>query len=234
MSLPSIVQPETVESTDSRLNTIRSPSNEGDVAISDAETQTSSKLDLSNDGEQHESIPRNIKRLQVPGPFCPLENREYVDTNESLVSENSNYQNILSEDEGVYDFASYRKSNDHLMPDPYSRPLSQNSTTSCLSTTATKDGIQGKRLRRFGPSAYVSDVISNMNDQLQDQTSVQSPPESFENDGVRTQNDDRSEYYPESMDVKPQNSQNASVVSLHQTSIRYGNDGSSKISVDNA
>jgi hypothetical protein len=44
----------------------------------------------------------------------------------------------------------------------FSRPLSRNSTTSCLSTTATKDGIEGKRFRRHGPTTYSSNIIANM------------------------------------------------------------------------
>jgi hypothetical protein len=44
----------------------------------------------------------------------------------------------------------------------FSRPLSRNSTTSCLSTTATKDGIEGRRFRRHGPTTYSSNIIANM------------------------------------------------------------------------
>jgi hypothetical protein len=51
---------------------------------------------------------------------------------------------------------------DLLQPDPFSRPISRNSTTSCLSTTATKDGIEGKRFHRYGPTPYSSNIISNM------------------------------------------------------------------------
>lgn len=46
--------------------------------------------------------------------------------------------------------------------DSFSRPLSRNSTTSCLSTTATKDGIEGNRLHRHGPTSYSNNIISNM------------------------------------------------------------------------
>lgn len=40
--------------------------------------------------------------------------------------------------------------------------LSRNSTTSCLSTTATKDGIEGRRIHRQGPNPYSNQIISNM------------------------------------------------------------------------
>lgn len=43
-----------------------------------------------------------------------------------------------------------------------SRPLSRNSATSCLLTTATKDGIEGKRFHRQGPTHYSSNVFAAM------------------------------------------------------------------------
>ncbi|KAG7195578.1 uncharacterized protein KQ657_003345 [Scheffersomyces spartinae] len=46
--------------------------------------------------------------------------------------------------------------------EPISRPLLRTSTTSCLSTTATKDGIEGKKLHRHGPTPYSSSVIASM------------------------------------------------------------------------
>lgn len=47
-------------------------------------------------------------------------------------------------------------------PESISRPLSRSSTTSCLSTTATKDGVEGKRHRRYGHTSYFNNVLSNM------------------------------------------------------------------------
>lgn len=46
--------------------------------------------------------------------------------------------------------------------EPASRPWSRNSTTSCLSTTATKDGVEGKMLHRLGPTLYSNTIIANM------------------------------------------------------------------------
>lgn len=78
-------------------------------------------------------------------------------TNLSLVSTESDYQqNIISET------ASELLGPEYLAIDTPSRPLSRNSTTSCLSTTATKDGIEGRRLHRHGPTAYSSNIIANM------------------------------------------------------------------------
>ncbi|ODV77619.1 uncharacterized protein CANTADRAFT_340033 [Suhomyces tanzawaensis NRRL Y-17324] len=48
------------------------------------------------------------------------------------------------------------------LSEPISRPLSRNSTTSCLSVTATKDGIEGKKFHRSGPSPYSAKIIANM------------------------------------------------------------------------
>ena len=49
-----------------------------------------------------------------------------------------------------------------LLSESSSRPLSRNLTTSCLSTTATKDGIEGKRLHRRGPTAFANSIIQGM------------------------------------------------------------------------
>lgn len=58
--------------------------------------------------------------------------------------------------------------------DPLSRPLLRTSTTSCLSTTATKDGIEGKKLHRHGPTPYSSLVIASMIQHQQLQQQLQS------------------------------------------------------------
>lgn len=55
-------------------------------------------------------------------------------------------------------------SENNLSPqiEPPTPTLSRNSTTSCLSTTATKDGVEGRKLHRNGPTAYTNTIISNM------------------------------------------------------------------------
>lgn len=78
-------------------------------------------------------------------------------TNLSLVSADSDYQENMTS-ESASDFLNP----EYFALDTPSRPLSRNSTTSCLSTTATKDGIEGRRLHRHGPTAYSSNIISNM------------------------------------------------------------------------
>lgn len=49
--------------------------------------------------------------------------------------------------------------NNLFIPSPN---LSRNSTTSCLSTTATKDGIEGRKIHRTGPNPYSNQLIANM------------------------------------------------------------------------
>lgn len=53
--------------------------------------------------------------------------------------------------------------------EPVSRPMSRNSTTSCISTTATKDGFEGKRFHRHGPTLYATNIITNMMQQQREQ-----------------------------------------------------------------
>lgn len=84
-------------------------------------------------------------------------------TNVSLASSGSDYQQAFAPDPDVaYTSDSSQHDGDLDAGDAISRPVSRNSTTLCLLTTATKDGIEGKRLHRHGPTAYFSNVIANM------------------------------------------------------------------------
>lgn len=97
---------------------------------------------------------RNLKNLSAPVP--PSRSQLYQQsssTNVSIASSGSDYQLGLVGGGPVVD---------PVPQDAYSRPTSRNSTTSCLSTTATKDGVEGRRLHRHGPSPYSSHLISNM------------------------------------------------------------------------
>lgn len=81
-------------------------------------------------------------------------------TNISLASSGSDYQQTDIPNDVEYNSDSSQL---ELNPsDSFSRPVSRNSTTSCLSTTATKDGVEGKKLHRHGPTPYFSSVIANM------------------------------------------------------------------------
>ncbi|EAZ63767.2 hypothetical protein PICST_52416 [Scheffersomyces stipitis CBS 6054] len=85
--------------------------------------------------------------------------RQFSDTNLSLASTASDYQQNYTDDPSE---TLSTPPPDYLQADPFSRPISRNSTTSCLSTTATKDGIEGKRFHRHGPTTYSSNIIANM------------------------------------------------------------------------
>lgn len=103
--------------------------------------------------------------------------RQNSSTNISLASSNSEYQQDVST---KVEFSTplhpntsseLGKNGGGTLPlETNSRPLSRNSTTSCLSTTATKDGVEGKKLHRSGPTAYSSNIIVSM---LQNQGQLQ-------------------------------------------------------------
>lgn len=82
-------------------------------------------------------------------------------TNVSVASSCSDYQHPFVADTDSFSLAT----NQGLIPESISRPESRNSMTSCLSTTATKDGVEGKKIHRHGPSPYFSNVIKNMANQ---------------------------------------------------------------------
>ncbi|KAK6465539.1 hypothetical protein DFJ63DRAFT_24721 [Scheffersomyces coipomensis] len=130
--------------------------------------------------------------------------REYTDENEDYLmthvsnanSENNNRNNnFLKTKEDDLNFSTPPPSDYLQTPDPFARSLSRNSTTSCLSTTATKDGIEGKRLHRHGPTTYSSNIISNMihsqqqqQQQQQQQRSQPSAPISTGSDSTALNN----------------------------------------------
>lgn len=79
-------------------------------------------------------------------------------TNLLLLSDYSDYQHSL------IPARAYPSDLDQLEVCPsenISRPQSRNSTTSCLSTTATKDGIEGKRLSRHAPKALFGNLMGH-------------------------------------------------------------------------
>lgn len=63
-------------------------------------------------------------------------------------------------DSGSFDVDSYESQGQASLP--ISRPLSRSSVTSGLSVTATKDGIEGKRVKRTGIPGYPLNLINKM------------------------------------------------------------------------
>lgn len=87
-----------------------------------------------------------LAALQKGHDFYPLQSSS---TNVSLASSGSDYQQAYMRDTGY--------TSDSSQADPgFSRPWSRNSNTSCLSTTATKDGIEGKRHHRYVPFPFAA------------------------------------------------------------------------------
>lgn len=131
--------------------------------------------DMSSRLSQGSNYSVNSKNLKALGNLLP-NNRESHRlynlnsyTNISIASSGSDYQQNYMSPLGNSPIMgpsspdSGPETNPSLIPfDSNSRLLSRNSTTSCLSTTATKDGIEGKKLHRHGPTHYSSNIIANM------------------------------------------------------------------------
>lgn len=88
-------------------------------------------------------------------------------TNASLASSNSDYQNAYIATGANTGTSSPAFADGAFDTEVASRPLSRNSTTSCLSTTATKDGIEGKKHHRHGHTPYFANILTNMLQQQQ-------------------------------------------------------------------
>ncbi|PVH15107.1 uncharacterized protein CXQ87_002942 [Candidozyma duobushaemuli] len=118
-----------------------------------------------SDGDNYSVSSRNLRLMMMQkGEVYDQQNSS---TNISLASSGSDYQAPIPNDPATYNYDASQ--NGLLLSDSLSRPLSRNSTTSCLSTTATKDGVEGKKLHRHGPTPYFSSVIANMLSQQQQQ-----------------------------------------------------------------
>ncbi|KAI5955712.1 hypothetical protein KGF54_001214 [Candida jiufengensis] len=204
----------------------------------------------------NEITEQNLKNLEQSKFTKPIKDSKFVETtNISLVSTNSSYQNNLLNDE-YNDEDDQEQINSNLiiddnssidqqtntslfMNDPFLRPLSQNSTTSCLSTTATKDGIEGRRLYRNNHlNQYTTNLINNNNQQQylhQPISKSQLSQQQLEdNDSILDYNNQEksNEVIPD--ENKSYDSNNASIISLHQTSIYPNsiNSNSNSIQID--
>lgn len=113
-----------------------------------------------SEGDNYSVSSKNLRIMAMQkGELFNVPNSS---TDISLASLGSDYQQ-----EHVTNDLEYNTDTDWSQPEvsvseSFSRPMSRNSTTSCLSTTATKDGIEGKKLHRHGPTPYSSNVIANM------------------------------------------------------------------------
>lgn len=192
-------------------STSHTPSSRQDQPRDQTDDVSSSKSHYSVTSKNLKTLENKISPKLVPGKVA---NNDINGTNSSLISAESEYQNVFNdydsftnEDLEEDDSFNVPQSQDYI--DPFSRPLSRASTTSCVSTTATKDGVEGKRFHRHGPTPYSSHILSNMLQQQQQQHQQQklSPSKSMLS----------SINYDEGYTL--QDSTNVSIASLHNTSI---------------
>ncbi|CUM50560.1 unnamed protein product [Debaryomyces tyrocola] len=152
--------------------------------------------DMSSKLSQESNYSVNSKNLKALANMQPNgkanENQFYSQnsyTNVSILSSGSDYQqNYVSSSVNSPNVERSSESiegmNHNVLPfESCSRQLSRNSTTSCLSTTATKDGIEGKKLHRHGPTQYSSNIIANM---IQNSNPYPPPPPSHQNRHIYT------------------------------------------------
>lgn len=111
------------------------------------------------DAESFSVSSKNLRIMALQRGTGDFYDPRSSSTNVSLASSGSDYQQSFVPDQEAYLLDS--NLNDEGGGD-ISRPVSRNSTTSCLLTTATKDGIEGKKLHRHGPTPYFSSVIADM------------------------------------------------------------------------
>lgn len=126
--------------------------------------QSSSNLGSMRPVGDHDSVSSQNLRFMAQADAGAGKNELFAtSTNVSVASSCSDYQHPFAADTDSFSLAT----NQGLISEGISRPGSRNSMTSCLSTTATKDGVEGKKIHRHGPSPYFANVISNMVHQQQ-------------------------------------------------------------------
>ncbi|RLV92689.1 hypothetical protein JA1_003022 [Spathaspora sp. JA1] len=123
--------------------------------------------DISSKESNYSVTSKNLKILDNNNQRVKFNDNN--GTNLSLISTESDYQRILEDSNSLLSPDSF------VVGDSLSRPISRSSTTSCLSTTATKDGIEGRKFHRYGPTAYSSNIIANMVHNQQKMSGVVAP-----------------------------------------------------------
>ncbi|EER31641.1 predicted protein [Candida tropicalis MYA-3404] len=200
-------------SSDISSNSYTTPSSRQDQPRDQIDDVSSSKSHYSVTSKNLKTLENKISPKLIPGKVV---NNDINGTNSSIISTESEYQNVFNDydsftnediDDNDDDSLDAPQSQDFI--DPFSRPLSRASTTSCVSTTATKDGVEGRRFHRHGPTPYSSHILSNMLQQQQQQQQQQkiSPSKSM----LSSVNYDEGNTLQDSTD--------ASIASLHNTSI---------------
>lgn len=126
---------------------------------SDRNQTSSTNISLASSGSDYQRVAylsNNTSRVNSPAPLTALKLPQRVFGDPQYASESENFDetepNVRTPGEEYRQTVFYEDL----------RPLSRNSTTSCLLTTATKDGIEGKRFHRHGPTNYSSNVFAAM------------------------------------------------------------------------
>lgn len=121
--------------------------------------QSFSNLESMRPVGDHDSVSSQNLRFMAQSDSGAGKNELFAtSTNVSVASSCSDYQHPFVADTDSFSLAT----NQGVISESISRPGSRNSMTSCLSTTATKDGVEGKKIHRHGPSPYFANVINNM------------------------------------------------------------------------
>ncbi|RCK56235.1 hypothetical protein Cantr_05017 [Candida viswanathii] len=203
-----------ISNTSELSSTSHTPSSRQDQPRDQIDDVSSSKSHYSITSKNLKTLENRIPPKVIPGKVA---NNDINGTNSSIISADSEYQNVFNdydsftnEDIEEDDSLNVPQSLDYL--DSFSRPLSRTSTTSCVSTTATKDGVEGKRFHRYGPTPYSSHILSNMLQQQQQQQQQKLSPSKSLLSSVN---------YDEGYTL--QDSTDASIASLHNTSIYPAN-----------
>ncbi|CUM67854.1 uncharacterized protein PRCAT00005563001 [Priceomyces carsonii] len=131
-------------------------SNNSNTAISDY--QAFRRRDESEDSRN----PKTIGYSESQGEEATKQSHVYSNGEDSLASLSSG----TSDNQKSYLRDSYLSptpdDGSYTQLEAILRPSSRNSTTSCFSTMATKDGVEGKKFHRNGPTAYSNSIMASM------------------------------------------------------------------------
>ncbi|KAM9911228.1 hypothetical protein OXX59_006836 [Metschnikowia pulcherrima] len=128
----------------------KSPDAETSQSVKSSLKRSPDLLNIQNSKSNGNSPIGPETQVVSPGPPEWYEN-QYSSTNVSVASSFSEYQSGTKSGDERFD---------NGRSEDYPRPLSRNSTTSGFSTTATKDGVEGKRPNKATPKSPLANVVA--------------------------------------------------------------------------
>jgi len=195
----------------------------------------------------HQTSPKTVRPPPPPGNVAHGDYMNLTPASETL----SSTKNLSSTRASVDSDSDYQAINNVSTSSNPSRPVSRSSTFSALSTTATKDGVEGKRIHRsHDPVSYYSWIYST---NASSGTKPESPSETLvegedgqsinsgadeENDNYSYDSDATSDYTSERTKPAPPNIPSAPPVTLNEkirllrTGSVSGNGGGTSPSVE--